>query len=132
MAAQAIVEQRLLAARLRQELQALQYREIAPAHRRALQREVIGRGAVGRERDAALGLGPGAERAHAQAIIARRQVLHDVAAGLVREHAHRHLELAVARLHERRAQRRAFGPVTVPDMLAASAGAATDDRHDDG
>jgi hypothetical protein len=57
-AAQAIVEQRLLAARLRQELQALQDGEIAPAHRRALQRKVMRRGAVGRERDAAFGLGP--------------------------------------------------------------------------
>ena len=109
-AAQAIVEQRLLAARLRQELQALQDGQIAPAHRRALQRKVVRRGAVGRERDAAPGLGLGAERAHAQAIFARRQVLHRVAAGIVGEHAHGHLELAVARLHERGAQRRAIRP----------------------
>jgi hypothetical protein len=109
-AAQAIVEQGLLPARLRQELQALQYRQVAPAHRRALQREVVRRAGIGRERDAAPGLGLGAERAHAQAIFARRQVLHRVAAGIVGEHAHGHLELAVARLHERGAQRRAVRP----------------------
>ena len=61
-AAQAIVEQGLLAARLRQELQALQDGEIAPAHRRRLQLEIVRRGAVVGERDAALRVGPGADR----------------------------------------------------------------------
>ena len=109
--------------------------QIAPAHRRALQRKVMRRGAVGRERDAALGLGLGAERAHAQAIVARRQVLHRVAAGIVGEHAHGHLELAVARLHERGAQRRAVRPGHRAGYAGGIGGArrtATSDRRRDG
>ena len=64
---------------------------------------------VGGELDAALGIGPEARRPDRQAIVARRQVLDDVFALIIGQHADRHLHAGMAGLHKRRAERRAVG-----------------------
>ena len=56
-AAHAVVDQHVLAARIRQKLDALQDRNLGPAHHALLQREVVRDVLLGGELDAALGLG---------------------------------------------------------------------------
>jgi hypothetical protein len=99
----------LLAARLRQQHPALIDRNIGPADRRLLQGEIVGGVLVGIERHARLDVGLVADRADQHAVVAGRQVLHDIAALIVGQHADGHLQAGMAGLHKGAAERRAIG-----------------------
>ena len=64
---------------------------------------------VGGELDAALGVGPETGRPDRQPVVARRQVLDDVATLIIGQHANRHLHAGMAGLHKGGAERRAVG-----------------------
>src|SRR5207302_2393871 len=89
-----------LSARVRQQLEPLLDRYVAPAHHALLQREVVGSALVGGQLRALARIGLVADRAHLQTIIAHRQILGAVAPLRVGQDANRHFHLRIARLDE--------------------------------
>ena len=106
----AVGEQEILAARIGQELGALPHRDVAPAHEPLLQRKVLREALIRAQAHAAFGIGLEAGCADLQAIVAGRQVIDAVLAGIVGEHTDHDLGLRVARLHEGAADGSAVGP----------------------
>jgi hypothetical protein len=127
-AGHAMDEEQVLAALLRQKLDALVHRDISPAHVARLQGKVVRGVLVRRERHGIDRVGLIARRLDLHPIVAGRQVLDPVAALIVREHVERDLGLGTAGLHEGATERL---PVRAFDRAGDSRGISGRDRERD-